>query len=1247
MGLIGLNPGISGYEMSKIDASKPVSPEEELALEIALKRRYYPDLRTSGNFRYELNNSFYTKFERQFREVSASLHKRFTLDKLAAVDDASLRSILAMDEIDLDKMLDPWGNPFQISVNPAGAVSMIAIISAGADELPGTPDDLTAFQRQYTYFYGIGAKISLAFSEYEKRNQSFIRDYETLRDELRRQNFDLDALRDPWGNPYRFKFEIEGARYVLRVECGGADRKFGRYNDFTIWNHYTDYFAMTRVKMAAGIKEFVSKSGAFPADESEFLSALKAAGFDPAELKDPFGRRYYVVKETKSRYTDRRKIGNSKTEITPVTQNLVIYTIKSVGTDGLQGNGDDFELARFLGIFAEKKPDGTTDKQAILAPSSQVGGLTGTVMDPYGAVIPNSTVSARLVKDGRYYAVRTDDSGQYILGELPAGTYEVYIEAAGFKRLTIQGVIVEAEIITEMDSTLEVGTVSEAVTIVGGAEINSSNTSGTNISTEFFSNIPTSRTVMGLYTIAPGVARSGLRDASGRDRDPSVPGSSGPENDYILDGGQPAKTREQIETPRLREYFPETLLWFPELISGPDGKASFKFKLADSLTTWKVEIIGSTADGDVAIAQKEIRTFQPFFVDLDPPKFLTNGDEISLPVQVRNYTETKQKVNVTMAKADWFSFLGADSSQVEVDPSNSSNAVFGFRAATAIKDGKQRVTAIAQDDSDAIEKPVTVRPDGEEIVKTGSKLFTGTAVFDIDFPGALAKTQKAELKIYPNLLSHVAESVEGLLRRPYGCGEQTISSTYPNLMILKFIKNDGRLRGTAKKYLQKGYERLAGYQVADGGFSYWGGKDNADVALTAYALRFLGDAKEFIEVDPEIVKRAHDWLVRQQKPDGSWTKYNGENPTQTKLFTVYVARSLAMTGDKSDPVLAKAFVYLKFRNKDVDEPYMLALYGLALLDTGSADAAAAVAQKLEKMAVPEDGGIYWKLETNTPFYGWGNAGRLETTALVLQLLLRDAANRPENEARKALIGKATLFLLKNKDRYGVWYSTQTTINVLDAFLAALSTQKAGTAETLQISVNGKDLAAMPVPADQIEPLIVDLAGKLDGAANKVEVKAANHSTLMAQVVQTHYIDWKDSESARVNTTSSRTIRFGYTCDKTTAAIMQDITCSVEAERVGFQGYGMLLAEIGTPPGADVSRESLQAAIDRDWAISRYDILPDRIVVYMWAKAGGTKFNFKFRPRYGINAQTPPSTVYDYYNPDAKALVGPMRFVVGN
>lgn len=64
-----------------------------------------------------------------------------------------------------------------------------------------------------------------------------------------------------------------------------------------------------------------------------------------------------------------------------------------------------------------------------------------------------------------------------------------------------------------------------------------------------------------------------------------------------------------------------------------------------------------------------------------------------------------------------------------------------------------------------------------------------------------------------------------------------------------------------------------------------------------------------------------------------------------------------------------------------------------------------------------------------------------------------------------------------------------------------------------------------------------------------------------------------------------------------------------------------------------------------WAMSQYDILPDRVVVYLWPPAGGVKFDFKFRPRFGMNARTAPSTIYDYYNPDARAVVVPVLFTI--
>jgi hypothetical protein len=51
------------------------------------------------------------------------------------------------------------------------------------------------------------------------------------------------------------------------------------------------------------------------------------------------------------------------------------------------------------------------------------------------------------------------------------------------------------------------------------------------------------------------------------------------------------------------------------------------------------------------------------------------------------------------------------------------------------------------------------------------------------------------------------------------------------------------------------------------------------------------------------------------------------------------------------------------------------------------------------------------------------------------------------------------------------------------------------------------------------------------------------------------------------------------------------------------------------------------------------------VFYLWPSAGGIKFQFSFRPRFDMNAMSAPSMLYDYYNPEANAVVLPVGFAV--
>src|SRR5262245_41853926 len=856
-------------------------------------------------------------------------------------------------------------------------------------------------------------------------------------------------------------------------------------------------------------------------------------------------------------------------------------------------------------------------------------------------MIPNASVTAKLVNSESIWTTQTNGDGAYLLSNLAPGVYEVRFKASGFKTTVFTGVLVYSSKLTKVDATLDVGAVSQAVEITAGPT--------DQLSTASSSAVVTVRQIQGLSLIGRNLTQ-------------------------LRDGRISIVTKSGVSTPRLREYFPETLLWQPQIETDKRGRAHLKFKLADNITTWKMSVVGSTVDGEIGIAEKEFRAFQPFFAEHDPPKVLTEGDEISLPVVLRNYLDKTQIVNAEVKPESWFELLGAARKRAEVKAGDAGQVVFDFRAVASVKDGKQRVTAFGSDASDAVEKPVSVHPDGEEVAQTASEVFGESGSLDMVVPmDAIKGSVRAELKIYPNLMAHAMEGIEGILQRPYGCAEQTISSTYPSLMILRRLEPQSetlsgpmrRMAEKARRYAQAGYERLLGYRAESGGFSYWG-RGEADLALTAHALRFLNDAGDFVGVDEDVIADARKFILGSQQPDGRWPQRYGdekEDAKRTALNTAFITRVLAMEkGEeaKADKefaaALSRALDYLAKRIEEIDEPYLIASYALAAMDAGEKMGAEKAVAKLRTLAREEAGTSYWNLESNTPFYGWGLAGRIETTALAVNALKRDGATGRQGDGAKNndLINRGLLFLLRNKDRHGVWLSTQATINVLDTLISLNEGEVAMSGATggAEIVVNGKRVSsvAMPPVGQLSNPITVDLSSFLSRGNNRVEIRrSGNTARASAQVVETHYEPWEQGAAARsdnIRLRNSSALRLAVNYDKLEAKIGEVVVCNVTAERVGHYGYGMMLAEIGLPPGADVDRESLElAAQEAGWSLNHYDVLPDRVIAYLWPQAGGLKFSFKFKPRYGVKAQTAPSALYDYYNPEARVALAPSRFVV--
>ncbi len=222
------------------------------------------------------------------------------------------------------------------------------------------------------------------------------------------------------------------------------------------------------------------------------------------------------------------------------------------------------------------------------------------------------------------------------------------------------------------------------------------------------------------------------------------------------------------EPPRLRQYFPETLFWLPELVTDENGAVSLKVPMADSITTWRLTALASTQDGRLGFSTSGIRVFQDFFVDIDLPLALTEDDEISIPVGVFNYLPDGQQVRLVVQPEPWFELLGPGELTMTVAANDIDVVYFPIRVLEFGRQGFQ-VTAWGSRMSDAIRREVNVVPNGKEIRLTESNWLKESTEVAVPIPvHAVPKTARIEVKIYPGALAQVIEGLEKLLQVPYG-----------------------------------------------------------------------------------------------------------------------------------------------------------------------------------------------------------------------------------------------------------------------------------------------------------------------------------------------------------------------------------------------------------------------------------------------------------------------------------------------
>lgn len=698
---------------------------------------------------------------------------------------------------------------------------------------------------------------------------------------------------------------------------------------------------------------------------------------------------------------------------------------------------------------------------------------------------------------------------------------------------------------------------------------------------------------------------------------------------------------------RVRDWFPETLLWAPELVTDDAGRLSFKVPFADSITTWQLALRAVSAAGQIGSGVTPLVVKQDFFVDAALPATLTQGDELAVPVTVYSYLERAQDVSIDL-EGDGMSAVGAGHVSMHLEPKEARGMRFTVRADRA---GERvvRIKASTSARADVEERKVIVVPNGTEVQQTTNARLINAARSEVTLPaGAIDGGNDLYAKVYGGPLSQVGEGLDGVFRMPYGCFEQTSSTTYPSILVLDFLRRSKAVSpGVEKKargYLGQGYQRLLSFEVKGGGFSLFGAEP-ADVALSSYGLLELADMSRISTmVDEELLRRTSRWVLSQRSAKGVWVKVLRDEWDRTKevdapLLTAYAGWALATAASLEktpDPKVGEVLDRVgALEGEEAEDPYGLALRMNALLAGGRTDAAKKLGERLAARAIKGDDGVHWTSKASGVLYSYGASLDIETTGLATHALAL-AGTSPD------LRSGALDWLVRRRSPRGTWSTTQATIAAMRALLD----------EARPVPKEPQDVALFvdgaPAGNVRLEPSardvhhLVDLRRFATTGSHTIELKSAGDADVSYQLVSTHWRPWKAPERGAL----------GLEVAYAPAAVAPGTTTLLRA-RLTWSGKlpaVMPLVEIPIPPSFEVETDDLEAILkasagthSNSTGIQRYTVSEGKLTLYLTSIQADRPMSIGVRLRALRTARVvaPASVAYLYYEPEVRTETAPV------
>ncbi len=683
-----------------------------------------------------------------------------------------------------------------------------------------------------------------------------------------------------------------------------------------------------------------------------------------------------------------------------------------------------------------------------------------------------------------------------------------------------------------------------------------------------------------------------------------------------------------------RTDFRSTVYWNPAIEVDRTGRAQLEFYMTDEITSFRITVEGIGRTGMVGRTEKVIYTQLPFSMDTRVPTEVATNDKVVVPIVLTNNTTSDLTGSLHIIPPVGLTPLTKVPASVTIPAGTDKTLMLGYEVGSKVGESDFEIAFTGQGRTDAFKQTFKVVPQGfpVNLAYSGADL---NAEYKFQLGNVVPGSISAQFTAYPNVVSDLVKGIESILREPYGCFEQTSTSSYPNALVMNYMLEtdnvDPAIMERAGNLLDKGYKRLVTYECSAKGYE-WFGSNPPHEALTAYGLMQFNDYKEVYDgVDNDMVGRTANWLMSRRDGKGGFKRdpkaLDSFGRASATVTNAYIVWALAEAGFRDIMPEAQAAYEAAMKSKD---PYTLALVANAMYSLGQKGKSTEALKAL--LATQSGDGSFTGKEGSITRSG-GVSLKVETTSIAVLAMLKDG--KPNAKALQS----AVEFIVGSRSGHGGFGSTQATILGLKSLVAyAKFAKKTDEAGTIEIYVDGKKVAEKSYEAGTRDPIeITGLESYLKEGKHKMEVRYKGcEKALPYSLAVDYHTDLPPSspECVVALTTNLSTHR---------AKMGETVRMSATLKNKTEEGQPMTMAVLGLPAGLSAQPWQLKELQEKK-VFDFYEIIGNNVVCYYRQMKPGEEraINLDLKAEVPGLFTAPASSAYLYYTAehrDWKALPG--------